>query len=79
MTLTIEAVKDAAETRLRPILLTSLTTMAGLAPTALGIGGRSVVWGPMAGAIIFGLVFSTLIFIPALYGFLFDGGPGGKE
>lgn len=77
-----EAVKNAAETRLRPILLTSLTTVAGLAPTALGIGGRSVVWGPMAGTIIFGLVFSTLatlIFIPALYGSLFDRGPGGKE
>ena len=77
-----EAVKNAAETRLRPILLTSLTTVAGLAPTALGIGGRSVVWGPMAGTIIFGLVFSTLatlIFIPALYGSLFDREPGVKE
>ena len=77
-----EAVKSAAETRLRPILLTSITTVAGLAPTALGIGGRSAVWGPMAGTIIFGLIFSTLatlIFIPALYGSLFDRGPGRKE
>ena len=70
-----DAVKGAAETRLRPILLTSFTTIAGLAPTALGLGGRSVVWGPMASTIIFGLLFSTLatlIFIPALYGSLFD-------
>jgi multidrug efflux pump subunit AcrB len=69
------AVMEAAETRLRPIILTSLTTIAGLAPTAIGLGGQSVVWGPMASTIIFGLVFSTiatLIFIPALYGSLFD-------
>ena len=70
-----EAVINAAEIRLRPILLTSLTTIAGLAPTALGLGGKSIVWSPMAGTIIFGLIFSTtatLVFIPALYGTLFD-------
>jgi multidrug efflux pump subunit AcrB len=69
------AVLDAVETRLRPILLTSVTTIAGLASTALGLGGKSVVWSPMASTIIFGLVFSTLgtlLFIPALYGVLFD-------
>jgi len=69
------AVLDAAETRLRPIILTSLTTIAGLTPTAIGLGGRSVVWSPMASTIIFGLLFSTiatLLFIPALYGSLFD-------
>jgi multidrug efflux pump subunit AcrB len=54
------AIIEAAETRLRPILLTSLTTIAGLIPTALGLGGKSVVWGPMAGTIIFGLIFSTI-------------------
>ena len=71
---TRQAVIDASVTRLRPIILTSLTTIAGLTPTALGIGGESVVWGPMASTIIFGLVFSTitaLIFIPCLYG-VFD-------
>ncbi|MBN2616740.1 MAG: efflux RND transporter permease subunit, partial [Spirochaetales bacterium] len=55
-----EAIIEAATTRLRPIILTSITTIAGLLPTAIGIGGKSVVWSPMAGSIIFGLVFSTL-------------------
>jgi multidrug efflux pump subunit AcrB len=70
-----EAVIEAAKTRLRPILLTSITTIAGLLPTALGIGGTSVVWGPMASTIIFGLIFSTvtaLVIIPCLYGILRD-------
>lgn len=70
-----EAVLSAAGTRLRPILLTSLTTIAGLLPTAIGIGGISVVWQPMASTIIFGLLFSTLtalILIPLLYGVLYE-------
>ena len=69
------AVIEAAVTRLRPILLTSLTTIAGLMPTALGLGGKSVVWGPMASTIIFGLIFSTftaLVIIPCLYGIFYD-------
>jgi len=71
---TFDAVLRASATRFRPIILTSLTTIAGLLPTAIGIGGRSVVWGPMASTIIFGLIFSTitaLLFIPCLYG-IFD-------
>lgn len=77
-----EAVIQAAGTRLRPILLTSVTTIAGLLPTAVGIGGKSVVWSPMAGTIIFGLVFSTitaLLVIPLLYGLLFDRSSAGKK
>lgn len=70
-----EAVIEAAVTRLRPILLTSLTTIAGLLPTALGVGGVSVVWGPMASTIIFGLAFSTittLVIVPSYYGVFYD-------
>ncbi len=70
------AVTDAAVMRLRPILLTSLTTIAGLTPTAIGLGGRSVVWGPMASTIIFGLLFSTvttLVVVPSFYGLFYDG------
>jgi multidrug efflux pump subunit AcrB len=77
-----EAVRTAAGTRLRPIILTSLTTIVGLLPTALGIGGTSVVWGPMASTIIFGLLFSTvtaLVIIPSLYGKLYDKKKKGKK
>ena len=70
-----EAVIGAARTRLRAIVLTSLTTIAGLAPTALGLFGESVVWGPMASTIVFGLLFSTvtaLLVMPCLYGAFYD-------
>ncbi len=72
---TSDAVVDAAVTRLRPIILTSLTTIAGLIPTAVGLGGTSVVWGPMASTIIFGLIFSTittLVVVPSFYGLFYD-------
>ncbi|MBD3320659.1 MAG: AcrB/AcrD/AcrF family protein [Chitinivibrionales bacterium] len=68
-----DAVREAARTRLRPILLTSVTTIGGLLPTALGLGGESPIWQPMASTIIFGLLFSTitaLIIIPCFYGIL---------
>lgn len=71
----IESVKLAAQSRIRPILLTSLTTIGGLLPTAIGLGGTSVVWGPMASTIMFGLLFSTLsalFIIPLLYGMFYS-------
>ncbi|NBK20699.1 MAG: efflux RND transporter permease subunit [Spirochaetia bacterium] len=70
-----EAIGEAAQTRLRPIILTSVTTIVGLLPTAIGVGGYSVVWSPMASTIIFGLLFSTLtalFIIPMLYGTIYD-------
>jgi len=78
----VEAVLEASYTRFRPIILTSVTTIAGLLPTALGIGGKSVVWSPMAGTIIFGLLFSTitaLIFLPSLYGVFYEKKNGGLQ
>lgn len=59
----------AARRRVVPILITSITTIAGLASLALGIGGKSLLWGPVATAIVSGLIFSTvlvLIVIPLL-------------
>jgi multidrug efflux pump subunit AcrB len=60
----------AARRRVIPILITSLTTIAGLFSLATGLGGKSLVWGPVATAITWGLAFSTLltlIVIPMLY------------
>ena len=65
-----DAVLKGSRLRLRPIVLTSLTTIAGLIPMFLGLGGKSPIWQPLASTIIFGLLFSTLLTLfvmPALY------------
>ena len=56
-----DSVVEAGATRLRPVILTSMTTIAGLLPTALGLGGSSAVWRPLANTIAWGLVFSTIL------------------
>jgi multidrug efflux pump subunit AcrB len=66
----LEAVVEAGRLRLRPILLTSITTIAGLLPMAIGIGGSSQTWSPMANTIAWGLgvgTVLTLFLIPAVY------------
>ncbi len=71
----IDAVVDAAKTRLRPILLTSITTILGLMPLALGIFGKERMLTPMAISIVWGLAFSsilTLLLIPCLYTIIDD-------
>lgn len=70
----ISAIEQAAKSRLRPILMTTLTTALGLLPMAIGIGDGSEVRAPMAITVIFGLLVSTLLtllVIPCLYA-LFD-------
>jgi multidrug efflux pump subunit AcrB len=65
-----EAVIQAGRLRLRPILLTSFTTIAGLTPMAIGLGGMSLTWAPLANTIVWGLTVSTLLtifIIPAAY------------
>jgi multidrug efflux pump subunit AcrB len=60
----------AARRRIIPILITTLTTIAGLSSLALGLGGKSLIWGPVATAIVWGLAFSsvlTLFAIPLLF------------
>ncbi len=64
------AIINAGRTRLRPILLTSITTVCGLLPMALGIGGKSAIWMSMASTIVWGLSVATLLtlfVIPAFY------------
>jgi HAE1 family hydrophobic/amphiphilic exporter-1 len=65
-----DAVVNAGKTRLRPILMTSFTTMLALVPMALGFGEGGEMYSPLAVAVISGLFISmalTLIFIPTLY------------
>lgn len=65
-----DAVAEAGRRRLRPILMTSLTTMLGLLPLALGIGEGADAQAPLARAVMGGLTTSTLItlmLIPAVY------------
>jgi len=65
-----EAVATAGRTRLRPILMTSLTTMLGLVPMSLGLGEGGELQAPLARVVIGGLLASTLItlvFVPAMY------------
>lgn len=71
----MEAIIGACKTRLRPILLTSITTIFGLMPIALGIFGREMWMTPMAISIVWGLTISsilTLFIVPCLYTILED-------
>jgi hydrophobe/amphiphile efflux-1 (HAE1) family protein len=66
----VEATVRAAKTRLRPILMTTIATIAGLIPMALGLGEGSETNLPLARAVIGGLAvstFFTLFLIPSLY------------
>jgi multidrug efflux pump subunit AcrB len=69
------AILKGSSIRLRPIILTSLTTIFGLIPMAIGLGGKSPIWMPIANTIIFGLAFATimtLFVMPALYAITTD-------
>ena len=66
----IYAAQTAARSRLRPILMTSLTTILGMTPMALSHGVGAEMWRPMAISIIGGLVVSTmltLIYVPSMF------------
>ena len=69
----LDAVVDAASQRFRPILMTSLATILGALPIALGLGAASKSRVPMGIAIIGGLLFAlvlTLYVVPALYSYM---------
>jgi HAE1 family hydrophobic/amphiphilic exporter-1 len=74
-----EAVEQGGRTRLRPILMTSIATMLGLVPMALGLGDGGELQAPLARVVIGGLLASTLVtlvLVPAVYT-LFEEGLSG--
>jgi hydrophobe/amphiphile efflux-1 (HAE1) family protein len=65
-----QAIVTAGHSRLRPVLMTSLTTILGMLPVAIGIGEGSEIWRPMGIAIVGGMIFSTvltMIVVPVIY------------
>ena len=65
-----QAVVLGGKSRLRPVVMTTLTTILGMVPMAVGSGQGSEMWRPMGVAVIGGLTFSTiltLLFVPVLY------------
>ncbi|MDE7426616.1 MAG: efflux RND transporter permease subunit [Muribaculaceae bacterium] len=64
------AVIDGGRSRLRPVVMTTLTTILGMVPMAVGTGQGAEMWRPMGTAVIGGLTVSTiltLLFVPVLY------------
>ncbi len=65
-----EAIAISGRSRLRPVIMTSATTILGMFPLALSTGSGSELWSPMGVAVIGGLVFSTvvtLVLVPVVY------------
>ena len=66
----VQAIIEAAHLRLRPILMTTLTTVMGMLPLAMALGEGSELLQPLAVTIVSGLLFSTmvsLILVPSVY------------
>ena len=66
----IESIKVAGGRRLRPVLITSLTTAGGMLPLALTTGEGEQLWGPMGKTALGGLLVSsvvTLVLVPTMY------------
>jgi HAE1 family hydrophobic/amphiphilic exporter-1 len=65
-----EAVEDAGRVRMRPILMTALTTILAMIPMAAGLGTGAQTWAPLARVVVGGLTGATvitLLFVPVAY------------
>ncbi|MEO1498696.1 MAG: efflux RND transporter permease subunit [Planctomycetota bacterium] len=65
-----DALLEAGINRLRPVMLTTVTTCGGLLPLLLNVSGGAEFWQPLTGAVVFGLAFAsvlTLVVIPCCY------------
>lgn len=77
-----DAIAGACRSRLRPVLMTSLTTILGMVPMAISTGDGSETWRPMGIAVIGGMVFSTIItmiIVPAVYAAMDKSGSRNKK
>ena len=66
----LHAIIYAARRRVIPILMTTFTTIGGLFALATGLGGKSLLWGPVATSMVFGLFVATILtlfFLPVLF------------
>jgi HAE1 family hydrophobic/amphiphilic exporter-1 len=72
-----EAITMACKSRLRPVLMTAITTILGMLPLAISTGSGSETWKPMGIVVIGGLIFSTvvtMIVVPVLYAIMTKSG-----
>ncbi|MDE7375192.1 MAG: efflux RND transporter permease subunit, partial [Odoribacter sp.] len=77
-----DAIAQACRSRLRPVLMTSLTTILGMVPMAFSMGEGSETWRPMGIAVIGGMIFSTIItmiIVPAVYASMDKSGSRDKK
>ncbi|HOP57927.1 MAG TPA: efflux RND transporter permease subunit [Bacteroidales bacterium] len=77
-----EAIVVSGKSRLRPVLMTAMTTMLGMLPMALSRGEGSEIWSPLGISVVGGLFFSTLVtlvLIPAIYAVLSRHGERNKK
>lgn len=66
----LHAIMYAARRRVIPIIMTTMTTIAGLFSLAAGLGGKSLLWGPVAASMVFGLFVATILtlfLVPVLF------------
>lgn len=77
-----EAIIMSGRSRLRPVLMTALTTILGMVPLALSTGEGSEMWKPMGITVIGGLIFSTIVtmvIVPVMYGIMGKSGERNKK